>query len=131
MSSSLANNSIFHCWRYYYITSTSRSASYSFVDFTSPYISKGTSKEVSQSLVKSIKNKSSPIWCWNSSLAQIFTNHLLKDSLVNVQILSIDFFITAIVRYRSLWLTIIFHSQSTESFNQNASENQSINFLLP
>ena len=53
------------------------------------------------------------------SLPQIFTNHLLKDSLVNVQILSIDFLITPTVRYRSLWLAIIFHSQSTESFNQN------------
>ena len=57
MSSSLAINSLFHCLRTYYITSTARNASYSFSDFTTPYNSKVTSKEIPKSLVKNIKKQ--------------------------------------------------------------------------
>ena len=77
---------------------------------------------------KTLKIKCSPI-CGDSALAKKFTNHLLKDSLVNVQICNIDFLISPTVRY-SLWLTFDFHSQNTESFNINASWNQLKNILF-
>ena len=117
MSSSLAINSLFHCLPTYYITSTERNPSYSVSDFTTPYNSKVTSKEVSQSLVQNIKNKFSPIWYQNSSLAKTFSNYSLKNSLVNVHTHSTDFLINPTGTYGSIWLTFHFHSQRTEFFN--------------
>ena len=48
MSSSLDINLIFHCLRTYYIICTARTVSYSFADFTSPFISKLIRREVSR-----------------------------------------------------------------------------------
>ena len=111
MSSSLEINLIFHCLRISYITCTTPIVYYLFNHLTSPCNSKVTSRDVSQWFVNNIKKTCSQLdmETVQNLLAQNITNPYLKDSLVNVQIPSINSLISPTVKNNTLaciWLPL-------------------------